>query len=310
MDNIKPNTKIEYKNTIKRYLTPTLGRYRLFELNPSLIKSVYNKLQSKSARGGVSAKTIKNINGLLHSMMEKAVMLRYLDRNPLLGITLPWVEKKEIQAIQGDDISRFLEAIKGHKYEALYFVDMFSGVRQGELLGLTWPCVDFNAGTVDIKQQLQRERKKGGEWRLVSLKTDDKGRRTLSPAPVVMDVLRRVKVEQAQQKLALGSDYGNPMNLVFTHEDGCHLTGSGVYKALKTVVKGIGLEAIRFHDLRHSFALYALQNGDSIKEIQAALGHSNISTTMDVYGHVSKQMQRESAERMDAFIRSVWNKKA
>lgn len=152
------------------------------------------------------------------------------------------------------------------------------------------------------------ERKKGGEWKLVSLKTDNKSRRTLNPAPVVMDTLRHQKAVQAQAKLSMGCDYANPMNLVFTHENGQHLTGSGVYKALKTIVKRLGLDSIRFHDLRHSFALYALQNGDSIKELQAALGHSNITTTLDVYGHVSQQMKKESAERMDAFIKLQRNK--
>jgi Site-specific recombinase XerD len=310
MDNLKPNTKIEYENTISRYLKPTLGKYRLFELNPSLIKGVYNDLQKKSARGGVSAKTIRNINALLHSAMENAVFLGYVQRNPTDSISLPRVEKKEMQVIQGEDVARFLDAIKGHRHESLYFVDMFSGLRQGEILGLTWGCIDFKAGTITVRQQLQRERKKGGAWRLVSLKTDDKSRRTLNPAPVVMDALRHVRVAQAQAKLALGSEHDNPMNLVFTHPNGQHLTGSGVYKALKTIVKRLGLNDIRFHDLRHSFALYALQNGDSLKEIQAAMGHSNIATTMDVYGHVSPQMQRESAARMDAFVRSMRNKKA
>ena len=310
MDNLKPNTKIEYENTIRRYLMPNLGKYRLFELNPSLVKGVYNQLQKKSARGGVSAKTIRNINALLHSALDKAVILKYLPSNPLMGIVLPRVEKKEMQVIQGEDVGRFLAAIQGHRHESLYFVDMFSGLRQGEILGLTWGCVDFKAGTIEIKQQLQRERKKGGEWRLVSLKTDDKGRRTLTPAPAVMDTLRHVKAVQAQAKLVLGGEYDNPMNLVFTHPSGQHLTGSGVYKALKTIVKQLGLDAIRFHDLRHSFALYALQNGDSMKTLQVAMGHSNYGTTANSYGHVSPEMKRESAARMDAFIRSERNKKA
>ena len=98
------------------------------------------------------------------------------------------------------------------------------------------------------------------------------------------------------------------MNLVFTNEYGVHLTGSAVYKALKTIVCGMGLDAIRFHDLRHSFALYALQNGDSLKDIQEAMGHTTITTTMNVYGHISPQRKQASAERMDAFIASVRNK--
>lgn len=310
MDNVKGSTRNEYEGTIRRYIQPCFGKYRLFELNPSLIKNAYKKLQKDSAKGGVSAKTIKNINGLMNSMMEKAVGLGYLHRSPLVGITLPRVEKKEMLVIENENVERFLTAIKGNKYEALYFVDMFSGLRQGEILGLSWDCVNFKAGTITVKQQLQRERVKGGKYALVSLKNDDKSRRTFPPAPVVMDVLRHVKAQQAKWKLRHGPEWENHMNLVFTHENGKHLTPNTIYVPFKKIVRGLELGGVRFHDLRHSCGLYARENGASMKEIQLMLGHSQISTTMDTYGHKSEQLERETAERMDAFIRSKWNKKA
>ncbi len=314
MDNVKPNTKIEYQNTIKRYILPNLGKYRLFELNPSLIKGVYNQLQKKSKRGGLSAKTIKNVHALLHSALDKAVFLKYIPVNPSAGVTLPRAEKHKMQIIQDDDVKRFLDAISGHRFEYVYYVDMFTGVRQGELLGLTWKDIDFKNNTITVNKQLQRERVKGGAWKLVSVKTDNgsgnKGVRVLTVAPAVMDVLRHVKATQAQWKLNLGNEWNNEMNLVFTNEYGGHLTGSGVYKALKTLVTDLGLDAVRFHDLRHSFVLYALQSGDSIKEVQEALGHTTITTTMDTYGHISPQMKQASAERMNNFITSLQDKKA
>lgn len=177
------------------------------------------------------------------------------------------------------------------------------------MLGVTWNAVDFKNNTVTIDKQLQRERKKGGKDDLVSLKTDDKCYRVLEVAPSVMSVLRRVKAQQAEWKLALGGEWQNRFNLVFTYPNGKHMTGSAVYKALKKIVAELGLDAIRFHDLRHSFALCSLQNGDSLKEVQEAMGHSTITTTMDVYGHVSKQMKKESAERMDTFIASQQSEK-
>ncbi len=309
MDNVKPNTKIEYTNTIRRYITPNLGKYRLFELNPSLIKGVYNQLQAKSARGGLSAKTIKNVHALLHNALDKAVFLGYILRNPSEGVTLPRTEKHKMQIIQDDDIKRFLEAINGHRFEYVYYVDMFTGLRQGELLGLTWKDIDFRNNSISVNKQLQRERVKGGAWRLVTVKTDNgsgnKGVRLLTVAPAVMDVLRHVKATQAEWKIKLGDEWNNEMNLVFTNEYGDHLTGSAVYKALKTIVAGLGLDAVRFHDLRHSFVLYALQCGDSIKEVQEALGHTTITTTMDTYGHISQRMKKESAERMNKFIASI-----
>lgn len=119
-----------------------------------------------------------------------------------------------------------------------------------------------------------------------------------------------MKTIQAEKRLALGSDYSNPMNLVFTLDTGKHLAHSTIYKPFKEIVRGLGLDAVRVHDLRHSCGLYARENGASMKEIQLMLGHSQISTTMDTYGHKSEQLERETAVRMDAFIRSKWNKKA
>lgn len=310
MDGVKGNTRKEYEGTIRRYIQPCFGKYRLFELNVSLIKNAYNKLQKVSAKGGVSAKTIHNINGLMNSMMEKAVVLGYLQRSPLAGIVLPRVERREMQVIQNEDVERFLAAIKGHKYEVLYFTDMFSGLRQGEILGVTWDCINFKAGTITVKQQLQKERVEGGQYNLVPLKNDDKSYRTFPPAPVAMDVLRHVKAQQAEWKLRLGGEWQNSMNLVFTHENGKHLTPNTIYVPFKKIVRGLGLGGVRFHDLRHSCGLYARENGASMKEIQLMLGHSNISTTMDTYGHKSDVLERETAERMDTFIRSKWNKNA
>ncbi len=242
--------------------------------------------------------------GLLHSIMAKAVLLGYIQRSPLLGVTLPRIERKEMQAISNDDVGRILDAIKGHKYEAVFFVDIFGGLRQGELLGLTWDCVDCNLGTITVKKQLQRERVKGGGYNLVSLKNDDKSRRTFPPAPVVIDMLRHVKATLAQWKIALGKDFSNPMNLVFTHENGKHLTPNTIFGPFKKIVRSLGFDNVRFHDLRHSCGLYVRENGASMKEKQLMLGHSKISTTMDIYGHKSDLLERETTQRMDAFIRS------
>ena len=95
------------------------------------------------------------------------------------------------------------------------------------------------------------------------------------------------------------------MNLVFTNDFGGHLVHLTVYKHFKDIVKSLGLDEARFHDLRHSYAVVAIESGDDIKTVQSNLGHATASFTLDVYGHVSQNMRRQSAERMDKFIRKV-----
>lgn len=102
---------------------------------------------------------------------------------------LPRAEKKELAPLDEEDTSRFLEAIKGHQLEILYTVALFTGMREGEILGLTWDCVDFTRGTILVSKQLQKEKKAGAEYYLASLKNDKP--RSITPAPMVMDLLRR-----------------------------------------------------------------------------------------------------------------------
>ena len=97
------------------------------------------------------------------------------------------------------------------------------------------------------------------------------------------------------------------MNLVFTNEIGGHLTHGTVYKNFKRIISDLGLPEARFHDLRHSYAVAALQSGDDVKTVQENLGHHTAAFTLDVYGHVSERMKQESAARMEGFIKSVKN---
>jgi integrase len=213
------------------------------------------------------------------------------------------VVKKEMTVLKDDDVTRFLNAVKGHQYESIYLMDMFTGLREGEILGLTWSCVNFTNGTIIVKQQLKKERKKNAWYYFAPLKTDRV--RTLTASKYVMNLLHQQRTRQKEWQLQAGGAFDNDMNLVFTTELGRHLVAFTVYRNLKEVVHLLGLDAVRFHDLRHTFALFSLQNRDDIKTLQENMGHANISTTLDVYGHVSEKMKKESASRMDAFIDSI-----
>lgn len=121
----------------------------------------------------------------------------------------------------------------------------------------------------------------------------------------VMIALRRQKTLQATYQLAAGPFWDNPNNLVFTNETGRCLTQDSVRRRFKAVVSAIGRPELRFHDLRHFFAVASLENGDDIKTVQQNLGHASAGFTLDVYGHVSEKMRTQSAQRMEHFIESV-----
>ena len=220
-------------------------------------------------------------------------MVGYLRSNPADACILPRAEKREVSFLEEDGIKALLKAIEGHRFERVYRVDLFTGLRQGEILGLTWDCVDFDSGVLTISKQLQREHKKGGQYSLVSCKTDRV--RRIQAAPFVMDVLRQQRRKQNEDRLLAGGAWENGWNLVFTNELGGHLCAPTVYNHFKRIVKEIGLPEVRFHDMRHTFAVLSLQNGDDIKTVQANVGHATAAFTLDVYGHVSQKMQKDSA---------------
>ena len=159
----------------------------------------------------------------------------------------------------------------------------------------------FDPGT---GKQMQLHQDKGSKgYELVSPKN---GRsRTIAAAQTVLTRLQQQRRWQMQQQLLLGSDWQNSEGLVFTNEFGTHLTKPTVYREYKRIVAAIGCPNARFHDLRHSYAVAAIRAGDDIKTVQGNLGHATAAFTLDVYGHVTDQMKRESADRMERFIQSI-----
>ena len=303
LGNVKTGTVANYTRHVNNHIIPALGAVKLSALQPPQIQQLYNALQDK----GLSAKTIKNLHGCIHKALDVAVRIGYLKTNPSEACILPRIVKKEIRPLDTPEISEFLDAIKGHKYEALFKVDMFTGLRSGEILGLTWDCVDFDAGTLYICKQLTPPRMKGQKYAFGTPKNNKA--RTIRPAPYVMQVLQEYKIQQLEQRLHAGVawDDGGFPNLVFTNEFGKHLTQSGVWKMLQKVLRDSDIENLRFHDLRHTYAVTSIHSGDDIKTVQENLGHHTAAFTLDQYGHVTETMRRDSADRMQAFIKAIPN---
>ncbi len=297
--NVKPYTADSYRSICENHVKPALGRVRLEQLTTPQIQQFYNKLQREK---GLSAKTIKNVHGALHKALNQAVKIGSIRHNPADACDLPKVYQKEIAPLEQEEISRFLEAIQGHAYELLFLVTLFTGMRQGEVLGLTWDCVDFQSNTLYINKQLQKSKKVGGEYQLIPTKNGKA--RMITPAAFVVDALKRHKVRQTEARLKAGPLWQEE-GFVFTDEVGHRLSPNTVYHNYKRLVASIGLPDARLHDLRHSYAMASLRAGDDIKTVQSNLGHHTAAFTLDIYGHVTEEMKRASAERMEKFIQGV-----
>lgn len=314
--NVKPRTRQLYQSSIEVRIKPNLGAVKLKKLTAPMIQRFYNdlfkgKLRGKrgksprtSCRKHLSPKSIKNIHGIIHRALSVAVRVGAIPQNPSEAIELPRIERPDIKPLPEEYFSVFLHALEGDRYEIPITVDIFTGARQGELLGLPWSSVDFEHGTITIKQQLQKQ--PDGSHKLVPTKNDKP--RIITPAPFVFDLLRKQHAKQAEWKLRSGKFWNNSNNLVFTNELGGHLTASNIYRHFKKTAKAIGLPKMRFHDLRHTYAVYSLESGADVKSVQTSMGHYSAAFTLDTYAYSTKQMQKQNAEKMQVFAESLLQK--
>ena len=303
LNSVKPRTVESYKANIKQHIKPAVGALRISELTAVDVQRLYNNLTNKRTNKPLSAKSKKNVHGTLHKALEKAVSLGYIRHNPADKPDLPKVQKAEIKPLADDEMISFLDVVKGCEYEAVYVTTLFTGMREGWVLGLTWDCTDIKGGTITIKQQLQKVRATGGEYILAPTKNGKT--RIIAPASYVMQILTNQRKVQYEQRLKAGPAWSNPLNLVFTNACGRNLCAQTVYLHFKKLAAAAGVPAARFHDLRHSYAVAALRSGDDIKTVQGNLRHHTAAFTLDTYAHVTEKMRQESARRMDSFIEGI-----
>ena len=296
----KPLTYSAYKSKVDNHIIPHLGKMRLTTLNPTQVQAFYNDLLREK---NLSPKSIKDVHGILHRAIEQAVELRYIPYNCTNACKTPRIVKKEIEPFDDISVEAFLTAIQGHRYQDIFTVTLFTGIREGEACGLPWDAVDFRNGTITIKQQLCKEKVKGGKHYIDTPKHDKV--RILTAPSFVMDILREVKAKQLQNHINCIGNWQNEHNLVFTDEFGKYTVPSTLHKHFKIIARQIGKPNARFHDLRHTYAVTALQEGDDAKTVQQNLGHATAAFTLNVYGHVSEKMKKDSADRMERYYQRV-----
>jgi integrase len=278
---LKPRTVASYENSGDLYIRPAIGRIQLSKLGP---RDIACMLASLTAYAFV----------VLKIALGRAVKTGRTARNVALLVDAPAKAKHELRPLTLEEIGVFQSAITGHKFEALFLMAIGTGLREGELLGLTWDDVDLDAGTFTVRHTLDRTSRT-----LVEPKTERSKRDLMLPLPVTAALLRHRSRQEAEQ--AAARVWGSK-GFVFASAVGGPIDAGRVIRALHEVLTKAGLRHQRFHDLRHAYATLQLEAGADLFQVSRSLGHANIGTTSDVYGHFTKAMSQEMADRMTGIL--------
>lgn len=294
---VKQNTVRIYTTNIRKHIKPALGAVALPSLRPHMVQEFINSME-------LSPGSVRLAYKVLHQALEKAVKLDYIPKNPASGCELPRLEQKEIRPLDDAQAAALLKAARGCDIEYFITVALFTGCRLSELLGLTWDAVDFAKGIITINKQLARPDHRGGTP-FISPKNGKS--RIITPAASVMATLKAQRRRQKEMRLKAGPLWENLYNIVFSTDTGEPIDQWRLEKDFASIISVAGLVGVRFHDLRHTYAVNAIRAGDDIKTIQGNLGHSSAAFTLDRYGHFTERMKQDSAARMEHFMKGVLN---
>jgi integrase len=295
--NVRPRTLDNYRMHVRHHIVPALGRIKLKALSPAHVQGFYrSKLDA-----GLTPSTVRYMHAILHRALKQALRWGLVSRNVTEAVDPPKPQYKEVNALSPTEVKTLLSMAQGERLEALYIVAVHTGLRRGELLGLRWDDVDFEAGKLRVTRQLQMMRD-GSGLVFSPLKNAKKGRRTIRLTATAVEALRSHRARQAEEKLKAGSLYGD-QGLIFATGIGTPLNASNMmYRSFKPLLKRAGLPPIRFHDLRHTAATLLLSKGVHPKFVQELLGHATISQTMDTYSHVLPGMGDQTAAAMESAL--------
>ncbi len=286
----RPRTYDKYKADVNHHIIPAIGKVLLTRLTPDHVQAMLNGL----AEQGRSPLTISNVRAALRKALNQALRRGYVLRNVATLVDAPRTSGFKITPLDLPQARKLLDAVAGHRLEALYRVALSLGMRRGEVCGLRWKDVDFAQATLSVNGSLRRF---GGKLHWTAPKTASSVR-TLALPPVLLDALRRHKARQEEER-ADAEDW-EETGYVFVSTRGTPLEPHNVVRHFKSVLRKAGLPGtVRFHDLRHSCATLLIAQSVHLSVIKDILGHTQISTTANVYGHVLPDIQRAATARLD-----------
>ena len=283
---IRPNTMTRYQGTVDRHIKPYLGDKPISQVKGKDIQRLYETLAKRGNRNtgeGLSSGTVRGIHSMLHEALGAAQQASIIPRNPTEEIEAPKFSYKPKKVLTDKQLDKFMEAVRQDAvWYDFFYTELTTGLRRGELLGLKWSDIDLEKGDLRVQRQIGRI---DGKIIEMPLKTKN-AYRTLPLSADAISVLKIQKCKVGNSEWVFPSPTGGPMS------------PDSVLHMLHRVLKRAGLPKVRFHDLRHTFATLALQNGVDIKTVSGMLGHFSAGFTLDTYAHVTTSAKREAAKTM------------
>jgi len=289
---LRQSTWESYEIQARLHIIPALGALYLQDLRPEHLQKLY----SDKLKAGKSSRTVRYIHQVAHGALEQAVKNKLISgQNAAKMTTLPPLDQKEIRAMSPEEQDTFLESIKKHSLSAALLTLIGTGMRRGELLGLRWQDVDLDKGIIQIKQNLVGTKQ--------GLKVHDpktkSSKRSFSVPQLVLEILNGHKLKM-QAKGFYDAD-----NYVFCSNKGNAMIPRNFNRSFTNFINSIGLVGVTVHTLRHTFATRMLEIGVPMRVVQEMLGHAKITVTAGTYSHVSPDLKRDAADKMNDVLKGT-----
>ncbi|MGG5460002.1 tyrosine-type recombinase/integrase [Clostridium sp. B9] len=301
---LKPSSFERYEGLYRNYIeSSSIGNIKLTDLRTHHIQAYYNSLVAEE---GKSPSTIKTINKCLKSCLNQALKEGYVVKNYCTIVTLPKgseSSKDSINVFTLDEQQIFMKECINNKNGMLYILALGTGLRLGEILALRWTDINLKENYININKALKStyiiDNKGNREFTVIE--QPPKTKNSIRTVPLNNNLINLLLEHRKKQMIERDSniDIYFDNNLVFSTPQGNYLSESNVRKSFKRVLKKCNLNDFRFHDLRHTFATRLFENGIPPKTVQSLLGHSNISTTLNIYTHVMKDTKDKAIDKLN-----------